>query len=198
MDVYKLKVRVGQHEFEAEGPPEAVQKDYASFLQRVESEANNSTQYEIPAAKPSENGSHGGVPVEELVDRSLEGEFGFSGAVETQREAQQLSRIIRRDGSTLSLSALPQGDNREGQAALLLLLGHKIFLGTTVVTAVSLSQELKQSGLTIDRLDKIMNPYAEAAMILKTGQRRGARYRLTNVGLNRARENAAALLAVVP
>jgi hypothetical protein len=196
MEPYKLKVRIGQHEFEAEGPSEIVQKDYESFLLRVESDDKTSTN---SASEVAKNGDLEGIPAKELTARALAGEFNLDGALDAQAEAQRLAKIIRREGDYLSLSAFPQGDAREGEAALLLLLGHKIFLGANEVTAVSLSQELKQSGLAIDRLDRVMNPYSEegGSMILKTGQRRGARYRLTNLGMNKAREIAGELLKVV-
>ena len=35
MDAYRLKIRIGEHEFEAEGPQEAVERQFEAFKELI-------------------------------------------------------------------------------------------------------------------------------------------------------------------
>jgi hypothetical protein len=54
---------------------------------------------------------------------------------------------------------------------------------------------MKQSGFTVDRLDRIVKGID--ALVIRTGVKRGTKYRLTNPGLVRAKAIAERLLKTV-
>src|SRR5579872_5568932 len=98
MDTYRLKLKIGEHEFEAEGPVEVVRSQFEAFKELVSSLPRNTandtprteaqTQLDIPASAS---------------DNTL-----------------SLDKITRMDDRIISLTAHP--DNVE-DALLLLLLG---------------------------------------------------------------------------
>ena len=172
MGAYKLKVRIGQHEFEAEGPQEIVEKQFAAFSQLI-------TQTK---SEP--------VQVDQREDQE-----GPESAI--RQPNGSLARIFHAEGKNLSLSALPPGNKREGDAALLILLGHKVLRSSDLVTGEGLLAGLKQSGYAVDRADRVVALAIAKGLIMKFGQRRGVKYRLTNSGLAKAESLAEELTALI-
>ena len=191
MDSYKLKVRIGQHEFEAEGPQEAVERQFAAFKDLI---SGISSQQQPHLEKPSTLADQA---AKLTVDRLVNGQItNAAAAVDLQVEADRLSKIFRLEGDSLSLTALPSGEGREADAALLLLYGHKVFRGAEVIGVMDLLSGLRQSGYGVERFDRLVAAYVPS-LIIKSGQRIGAKFRLTNQGLAKARTIAEELLTVI-
>lgn len=171
MDTHKLKVKIGQHEFEAEGTQEAVEKQFDAFKDLVKGVGGNS-----------------GSP-ESLVGKKAE--------VKPANEGLKLETIIKLDGDKVSLTAHPSGEDLEGEAVLLLLLGYKMLLAAEQVSGVQLLAAMKQSGFQLNRVATIVQQLPDG-QVITTGAKKGVKYRLTNSGLARAEEIARALLATLP
>ena len=105
--------------------------------------------------------------------------------------ADKLNKIVRVDGKNpITLSALPLGEQREGDATLILLLAYKTFWQHEEMAGARLLDGLQRSGYSVDRVDRVMDQFIGGSepLILKTGIRRGVRYRLTTRGFHRALE----------
>jgi len=83
-------------------------------------------------------------------------------------------------------------------AALLIMLGQKDLRNNVSVTGQEIGDGLDQSGLPVPRVDRVMDKALEEAFVLKTGIKRGTRYRLTNQGLSKALNIAKDLIASLP
>lgn len=179
MDATKLKVKIGQHEFEAEGPQEVVEKQFETFRQLISEAATKSTNSN--RLKGSENSGEAELELPHIDD---------------PRE-QQARKIFHVEGDLLTLGVVPQGDNQETDAALLILLGHKIVRKVDMVSADDLLNGMKQSGVRVDRADRVTSKTTEQGMTMKTGVRRGTKYRLTTQGVNQAFRIAEQLASLI-
>lgn len=163
MDKYRLKIKIGEHEFEAEGPVEEVRSQFQSFKDII---AN--TPRQIDTAEKSTN--RGEVRVASPGDRNA-----------------QLDKICRVDGRVVSLTVKPES---EATAAILVMLGQKNYRDNETVTASQIKDGLEQSGYRPGRVDRIMQPLVDEGSVIRIGQRKGTRYRFTNQGLAKARITA--------
>jgi|HubBroStandDraft_6_1064221.scaffolds.fasta_scaffold573391_1 hypothetical protein len=170
---YRLHIKVGDNVFEAEGPEEAVRAEFASFKELLNSPAAAATdkresQLRDGATRPT----------------------GGDGALEVPAEV--LKRAFSTDaGGSVSLKILPQSDNREADALLLLIFASRALSGKNEIGAVALMAGAKQSGLQLDRVDRPLQIHRE--LIVTGGQRRGKRYGLNNRGVARATELLSAM-----
>jgi hypothetical protein len=172
---FKLRVKLAGGEFEAEGDPELVTRQFETFRALLR----------WPAAAERENG----------VDR--EGRRSTSEPARTARphDMPDILPFIRVDQKTneLSLRALPTGQTMEADAVLLLLLGHKQVHGKDDVPVTRLTEALKQSGCPVRRLDRALSIHLRDHSVVKSGRGKGGRYRLTNLGLKKAHNIATQL-----
>ena len=175
MEATRIKIRVGPHEFEAEGPTEVVQSQLDMFrallasmpsVSNVPTVAANSQDEKVPSASVSADTSH--VAIE---------------------------KIMNADGRVVSLTALPASVE---DSVLLLMLGQKDLRNNISVTGQEIGDGLDQSGKPTPRVDRVMEKHMRDALVLKTGLGRATRYRLTNQGLSRALIIARELLATLP
>jgi len=176
MDVvsYKIHVRLGQDEFNGEGPVETVKAAYDQFLVVL---ANR-------LKEPLRNGN-GHPPEPPTGEREP-----TVGKID-----DALSQIFKLDGSGIvSLNGLPTGQNRDADAALLVMLGFNKLRSINDVPVTKLIKGLTQSGITVERFDRIIGPYV-GSFVIKGGQRIGAHYRLNNLGLQKAEEIAKMLFS---
>jgi hypothetical protein len=170
MESTKLKMKIGDHEFEAEGPPEIVQAQLAAFRELV-----------AVAPQPS---AHDGVAVRSEGDVAPIRNGG----------SLRLDSIMKTEGRIVSLTATP--DSTE-DAARLVLLGQKVFRNNETVTGAEIVDGLKVSGQVVSRLDRMMEKVAAEGHVIIIGSHRAKRYRLTNQGFNRAQDIAKSLIATV-
>lgn len=172
MENSKIRMKVGIHEFEAEGPADVVKEQFAAFREMILSQpCIKKDSKENPVTQDTVNMSDSmhsvHVPIE---------------------------RIMHVSGRVVSLTALPASPQ---DAALLIMMGHKDMRDNVSVTGQEIGDGLAQSGRPVARVDRIMEPLL-TDFVLKTGIKRSTRYRLTNQGANKALSIARDLIATLP
>jgi len=173
MESTRIKVKIGDNEFEAEGPVDTVTAQFEAFkniLSSVEIQKKPEI-IELPA---------------NTVEKSAEIK---------EPSHVPIDKILHASGRVVSLTALPASTL---DAALLILLGHKDMRNNVSVTGQEIGDGLAQSGRPVPRVDRIMERAMADAHVLKTGVKRGTRYRLTNQGLLKALAVANELIASLP
>lgn len=156
MESTKLHVKVGNSEFDAEGLPEWVKEAYDRFLESLKSQS-----HESPPPKGDGDDKSRGAPV---ADKAF------------------LDGVFTVKDNVVSLRHLPTTESatRTAECAILILYGFKRMLGIDDVQVTKLNEGLRQSGITIRRLDKVITVHSQ--LYRKGGTRSGGRYSLTNAG----------------
>lgn len=167
----KLKTKIGEHEFEAEGPADVVQAQFAIFKDMCVSDA---------AGRPTSTPKVSEAGQEDVLDSTPH---------------QPIEKIMKAEGRVVSLTAKAETVD---EAVLLVLLGQKDLRNNQEVTGSEIMDGLKQSGYQLDRVDKIADKLSDAGDIITMGVHRGRRYRLTNQGLARVLNVAREIIATVP
>jgi hypothetical protein len=170
MDTAKVRMKIGDHEFEAEGASEIVQAQFMAFRELLSMQDN----------KPAKNDA----PV-----------LSETPIVATSSTNVVLDKIMRVQGRVVSLTAMPPSTD---DAALLIMLGNKDVRNNETVTGGEIGDGLAQSGRPVARVDRIMEKLISEALVLKSGFRRATRYRLSNVGHQKALATARELIATLP
>jgi hypothetical protein len=160
---YRLKTRLPNGaEFEAEGSEAVVQALFEKFLAASQAASPSRDTKILPPRPPAEE-----TPEEEKGEQSA-----ISNRVFAQDKA-----------GTLSLLALPKGENRDPDTVLMLLFGYHQ-KGQETVTVGVLKKAAQKSGVQLDRVDRVLAPYS--SYVTKSGLRKGSRYGLNNQGLIKA------------
>jgi hypothetical protein len=159
---YRLRIKIGTAEFDAEGPEQTVKEQFDMFLKTVQA---------APLVPPVN------TPAANVVVPPLDIKPGADPEIPTDITGRVYAE---RDG-LVTLRMLPRGDNRDADALVLLLYGFQIFKGLTSVTAVSLAKAARISGLGLDRIDRSM--LAHKQYVNEAGAKRGKQYSLNNQGL---------------
>jgi hypothetical protein len=172
METHKLKIKIGPHEFEAEGSEESVTAQFQAWKELVAA---------IPTKAPDKaTPSRLSAVVEEIQTKD-----GYKTATWDIYECPEEGMV--------TLKVQPTGEQRHADAVLLLLWGFKQTTGKDDVPVTKLMEALSVSGLRVGRLDRVMGDYLKEGLILKGGKAKGGRYRLTNTGAVKA-ENMARIL----
>ncbi len=173
MDTTKLKIKIGNHEFEADGPVDAVQSQFEAFKEMVGKSALDSDR-----------------------GRSSDGQQNQDNkAIAIDPAHVAIEKLMHVSGRIISLTALPPTIE---DAALLIMLGHKDLRNNLTVTGQEIGDGLAQSGRPVPRVDRIMDKAITTAYVLKTGIKRATRYRLTNQGLAKTLNVARELIDNLP
>ncbi len=180
MAEYRLKIKVGEHEFEAEGPVETVQAQFVAFTELVSSLPSKTE-------KPREQ-DVSETPADNAENQNQNGNTA-------QRPQLDLERIMRVDGRAVSLTVRP---NSATDAVLLLLLGHRQLRSTDSVGGTEIAEGLRESGQPTVRPDRVTDRLTAEGAVITVGAHRSRRYRLTNVGMARAQEIARGYIALLP
>jgi hypothetical protein len=167
MESARIKIKIGQHEFEAEGPSDVVQAQFEIFKKLIENEPKQNEQKPSPLVPPA-------VPP------------ATTPAPGNNTEIQ-LDRICKVEGRVISLTVKPES---EAVAGMLIMLGHKVYRDNDAVTASEIKDGLERSGYRVERLDRIMQPLADDGSLVRIGARKGTRYRFTNPGFAKAQAAA--------
>jgi hypothetical protein len=172
---YRLKMKIGDNEFEAEGDAETVQSQLQMFK-------------ELVSSAPAKTVTAPPQPIPPSGDSTPENGSG---------ESLGLDKIMKVEGRVVSLLVKPA---RNEDAVLLMLLGQRHYRKSDSVTGGEIKDGLKQSGRAVERPDRILDRMAanDQGWVLTSGERKGRRYRLTNTGLAKAREIARHLISLVP
>ena len=178
-DVARLRVKLGAHEFEAEGPRDVVAEHFKTWQQLVAS-----SQVAPPALAPV---SVATAPV--MVPP-------------TTAPTPAALDIFAVDASRklVSLRVYPTGKNQHADAAFLILYGYHECLPRDgqAVDVSRLKTALAASGYRNARIDRTLAAHVSAGSVVKVGYRRGSTYQLTTSGYQRAATLARALQASSP
>ena len=159
---HKLRIKIGDAEFEAEGSEEAVKQQYAEFLAALSTAPAASKKLGTADAKTATS------QLSEAPDASL------------------ISQAFEGEGETISLKFLPKTETQHPDALLLLLYGYDRLKNQPMVLGTQLLKAAKQSGLQIDRIDRSIA--AHEGLLLRGGTRKGTKYGLNNQGKIKALE----------
>lgn len=170
MDTYKLKIKIGDHEFEAEGPVDVVQSQFVSFKDLIAA-APAKPQVVTPEPEQAEKPAANQLP------------------------HLPLDKILKVDGRVVSLTAKCETVD---EAVLLILLGQKEFRANQEVSGAEIMDGLKQSGYKLSRVDGITDKLSTDGSTITMGVHRGRRYRLSNSGVTKALNIARDVIETVP
>jgi hypothetical protein len=175
---YRLKIKIGPHEFEAEGNAEVVQEQFRIFKELI-----------------------GSTPVVALPQPQIIPPASDSGAqnpparTDTSLADSSLGKITKLENRIISLTVRPKGTE---DAILLLLYAQKILRENEAVTGAEImSGIVATGGMFVMRVDKLLEKLGKDGDVIVIGERRSKRYRLTNAGVAKARQIATDLLAIV-
>jgi hypothetical protein len=172
MDNCRLRVRIGDVEFEAEGSREAVEAQFQAirpYFPAVSAVPDLSSQ-DLAQITPHQT--------RPAPHSALEDEF---------------RGILKISDRVVSVNAAPLD---AGDAALLVLYGQRLARKNEAVTGNEFVRGLTSTGVVIGRSDRLFESLARRGDIMISGRHRAKRYRLTNAGLIKARARAAVLLGV--
>jgi len=177
-NIYRLKIKVGQHEFEAEGPAEIVQDQFAAFKDLV-------------AAAPATHLMNPQFPgVQEPLPQGFAGSKPDTPSIDTA-----LPRIMKTEGRTISLTVRPSSAE---DAVLLLLYGQKVMRENDAVTGAEVMDGITATGgLAVLRVDRLLEKLARLGDVIVIGEHRAKRYRLINAGIAKGRQIAVDMIALV-
>jgi hypothetical protein len=157
---YRLRVRIGDSEFEAEGPEGVVKQQFQDFLALV--------------GRPRGGGQdHGDA------EESTEGKVA-------PPPVRALDEILAKDkDGCVYLRYSPSTDTVEHDALVLLLLGFRELNEESAVLGTRLLKAAQRSHIHIRRVNEVLRG---SAYIKSGGVRKGVRYSLNNIGLGYARK----------
>ncbi|MBK8871018.1 MAG: hypothetical protein IPN19_08200 [Elusimicrobia bacterium] len=170
MDNVRLKIRVGEKEFEAEGPRDAVEARWAEAKEWIMADTDNA--------------------------RSAP--FSHLGQ-EKQHQTEPKSPVFDVDHGkrTIRLRVLPpRGESiqRISNALLLLLYGYHENLGKSEVQVTRMAEDLRMSGFAgLKRLSRAFARLEADGLAARNGAGKGTRYRATHPGLTTAANLAQSL-----
>lgn len=180
MESYRLKVKLGDYEFDAEGPHDVVQAQFQAFQEMVAALPPRGSQPAQPLTRPDDSSADTPLALKVSTDATID---------------QSLSKIMKVENRVVSLTVTPQSAE---DAVLLLLLGQRLMRNNESPTGSELVDGVSATGgLEMGRSDRLMERIARNGDVIMIGERRGKRYRLTNAGINKARQIAANLIALV-
>ncbi|HVO25502.1 MAG TPA: hypothetical protein VMW56_17925 [Candidatus Margulisiibacteriota bacterium] len=168
--VAKLRLKVGPHEFEAEGPREVVAAHFAAWKQLIAAGPHDQPAAESPTSSPPAAGD-----VRDLF-------------------------VTDKWRHLITLRVSPTGEAPLADAALLILYGYPQCLGLDghEMPVTRLKEALAASGHRRLRIDRTLAAYVADRLLTKTGHRKGTAYALTPAGLERAEKLARALRLTLP
>jgi hypothetical protein len=185
-ETYRLKIKIGQHEFEAEGAADVVQKQFQAFKELIVSLPEASVpQLSNPIAEASRNPA--------LATRNWNTEPNAPPSAPTN--APDFSKIMKVDDRIISLTVRPESLE---DAVMLILLGQKELRASELSTGGEIMRGLMATGgFSVTRIDKTLAKLGRLGDLIVIGDHRSKKYRLTNAGLTRVRQIANVLLATV-
>ena len=188
MEKLKLRIKVHDCELEAEGPQTFVHEQFEAFKQlladmtqkSVLSELRDETDFSLSQESPA---------------LSLDKQ-----ALPKNSPAASFQKLLAWNDRTqqVTCAVLPEGPLRTADTVLLLLWGYRELRGFGEISALVLNKGLKSAGFSQFRLDRIMTPYLNDRLVLRSGVGKGGRYRLTTRGVEKAQDLVQTLAALIP
>lgn len=189
MDTIRLKAKLGDDEFDLEGPAEFVREQYRDWQELVKMKMTAMASMAAPTASaPPRQGA-----ATEVVDDGQA--FAPANKPDANSIDSALTKVMRVEHRTVSLTARLSNVQ---DAILVMLYGQKVLRSNESVTGAELLSGLAATGgFPVPRLDRVLDKLAESGEIMSFGERRGKKYRLTNTGMAKARQIAGDLIATV-
>ena len=173
-------MKIGKHEFEAEGDPTTVQMQLEIFKELVKS----------APAEPD--------PVPEQPSLPLIAPPSPQDSVPQQNYEEvdaKLSKIMAVKERVVSLTVSAENTD---EAVLLIIYGQKILRNNDAINGFEIMEGLKESGAANGvRTDRVLERLARNGQVIAIGAHRSKKYRINNQGLRTARQLATNLLASV-
>jgi hypothetical protein len=166
---HRIKVKLGDAEFEAEGAEDKVQAQYDQFLAAC-THVSPKTGNKPPLGKQDAR------EAADLDDAMIAKAFE-----------------LRSDG-VVTLRRRPPDTMESADKIALLLYGYRRLKNEEHVLATQLLRAASLSGLGIERIDRAADAYMPT-FIMRGGQKKGTNYLLTTQGIGKAAELAMQLLA---
>lgn len=179
MESHRLRMKVGPHEFEAEGTPDEVNRQFDLWKQL------------IAAAPAAPNNAQ---PVPPLGAATTTPDVPAASGQPDPAPVPDIFVADARKG-IVSLRIHPPGESRDADAGLLLVYAFRRLLDVEQVLAGHLKDALELSGIRVDRIDRTIGAYHQAGLLMKSGFGKGGKYSLTLTGLQRAERLARELAA---
>lgn len=186
----RLRIKASDYELEAEGSRDFVREQYEAFRRLLGDGSGKSV---LPESRDSFESSR----APESPTSPLSGEK-TGGQRNARTESFQQLLVWDDRTQRVKSTVLPDGPMRMADTVLLLLLGYRELRGSGEVPALALNKALSAAGFNQFRMDRIMAPYLEARLVLRSGVGKGSRYRLTTRGVKKARELVQALAILIP
>lgn len=164
-NAHRLRIKIGDAEFEASGTPESVKEQYDLFLQALKAASPT------PPAE-STHSNHASRPHEK--PRST------LGVTPSEVPVDVIQRAFTIRDDLVTLNALPRTANAGADTLLALLWGFEHMQNQTSVSAMALTDAARASGLQLNRVDRVISP--QQAYFQRAGARKGTRYSLNNPG----------------
>lgn len=182
MEHLRVRMKYGEHEFEAEGPGPDVHTELALFTELI---------------RPPSATERPRVPEDGPV--ALQGEqiaqqderIRPPGDRVTPQEPD-ITRLMRLEGRIVSFATVPRSVE---EGILLALLSQKLLRDNDKVMGGEIIGGIRQSGRPVYRVDYHTHRLIDAGDVVATGRGRAARYRLTAAGHAKAEALARAALA---
>lgn len=182
---YRLKLKIGQHEFEAEGDPQVVHEQFQIFKELIADKAAT-----VQPPMPPQLTLSAADPVAPPNAQPTQPARSESPATDLD-----LGKILRQDERVVSLTIRPTSIE---SAILLLMLGQKVLRTNDTVTGNEIISGLSATGgLSVQRPDRILEKLVRDGDVIAFGERRGKKYRLTNLGFMKARQIATEQISTV-
>jgi len=188
MENLKLRIKLGNCEFEGEGPKNCILEQFGVFQKLFREMTVNHELDIINDNTPFLDAS--------LPSLSSPQTKGFSSA-EVEEPLQKILHQLP-VSPFLTCSILPLGKNKDADTVLILLLGFRVFRNKKEVSVLNLNQALKKSGISPHRLDRMLSVHSKGQLVLKAGKGKGGGYQLTQKGALRAQELAINLSNLLP
>jgi hypothetical protein len=167
---YKIRVKLGANEFEAEGPENVVKEQFGLFLEIAKAPVAPSLRQDPPPFPPTNGVIAGEAVSAEMLNRAF---------------------VADQDGQ-VSLRIVPRTNDRDADGLLILLYGFLKISNQADVLSGRLLRSAQTSGLSVIRVDRTFLPHME--FITKGGKRVGSRWGLNNRGIAKAEEIIADML----
>lgn len=169
MDNLRFKIRVGEKEFEAEGPRDAVEARWAEAREWL-----------LQASEPKISQHH----YKEIEDATPPPQENPIFDVDRGRRTVRL-RVLPPRGEVLQ---------RLSNALLLLLYGYNDLINRPQVPVTRMAEDLRMSGFAgLKRLSRAFVRLETEGLAARNGAGKGTNYRATNPGLTAARTLAKSL-----
>jgi len=189
-ELRRLKLKIGEAEFEADVPENKVQPMYAQFLLMLERRSQAPVRLFDAGAQvyPQEHDIEATVRDGSSAESVSEPEFLHETFDQTL-----LPRIFDlHDDGAVTLKVLPKGPDTNADAMLLLLYGYYRLKNEEYVLATQLFRAADQSGISLRRPanEQVRN----GRFVIRCGQRKGSHYSLNRQGLEKAKKIAAEII----